>query len=198
MELDELKNTWAALDNRLKENNSLNETIIMKMAQGKVEKSINKILIEEIIGTIILFLVLPFIAYSFETQHEKMKLFGNVAIIVSGITCFFAIPWEIYKISILMKIDFSKEINSTIYHFNKYQIQLKREFFIMRYFVVPILFMLGILSYAEANASFSLWMFLTCIFLLAAFIIWYSKKKYKKMHESILSSLEEIRELKEE
>lgn len=198
MELDELKNSWAALDKRLKENNALNETIILKMAQGKAEKSINRILGLEIIGTIIVILVLPFIAYSIETNHERMKLFWNVLMIVSGIICLFAVFWEIHKISILMKIDFSKEINSTIYYVNRYQIQLKREFFMIIYFGLPLLFTLGILSYAEANASFSLWIFLVCMLLLAIFIIWYSKKKYKKTHKAILANLNEIKELQEE
>ena len=66
------------------------------------------------------------------------------------------------------------------------------------YFIFPVLFILAILTYAEANASFSLWMFLVCIFSLLVIIIWYSKKKYKKMHAAILASLTEIKELEEE
>ncbi len=198
MELEELKNSWAALDNRLKENNSLNETIILKMVQGKAEKSINRLLGLEIIGTIIVILIIPFITYSIETNQDKMLFFWNLLMIASGTLCILSIIWGIYKISILSKIDFSKEISATIYHFNKYWILLKWEFFAIIYIFIPILFTLAVLTYAEENASFSLWMFLSCMFLLLIFILWYSKKKHKKIHAAIVASLNEIKELKEE
>lgn len=197
MELDGLKNSWAALDKRLKKNNSLNETIILKMVQGKAEKSINRLLRSEIIGTILVILILPFIAYSIEMNYERMRLFWNLLMIASGTLCFFAIFWEIYKISILMKIDFSKEVSATIYHFNKYSILLKREFFIAIYIFVPILVTLSVLTYTEENASFSLWMFLSCMFILLIFTIWYSIKRYKRVHAAIATSLNEINEIKE-
>ncbi len=198
MELDELKNRWSELDKQLQTNKVLNETIILKMAQGKVEKWINRILIGDIIGTIVLILVIPFMVYYFEIQSEKMKLFLNLTMGIFGIICFFLIFWQIYKISILMKIDLSKEINSNIYYVNKYRIQMNREFFGTIYFFTPVFFILGILTYAEANVPFSLWIFLICAFLSAAFILWYSKRKHKKTYESILASLDEIKELKEE
>ncbi|NLJ01062.1 MAG: hypothetical protein GX371_07940 [Bacteroidales bacterium] len=168
------------------------------MTQGKVEKSINRLLGMEIISTVIVIVVFSFIIYSFEAYHETMKSFWNILIIFSGVLCFATIFWEIYKVLTLMKIDLSKKVNSTIYYVNKYQIQLKREFFMLIYFIFPVLFILAILTYAEANASFSLWMFLVCIFSLLVIIIWYSKKKYKKMHAAILASLTEIKELEEE
>lgn len=198
MELEELKNSWAALDKRLKENNSLNETIILKMVQGKAEKSINRLLGIEIISTIIIILVLPFIVYSFETGQDRMLFFWNVLMITCGILCTCTIILEIYKISILSKIDFSKEISATIYYFNKYRILLKREYFILIYFIIPVLFILSVLTYAEENVSFSLWIFLSCMFLLAIFIVWYSVKRYKRVHAAISASLNEIKELKEE
>ncbi len=162
------------------------------MTQGKVEKSINRLLGMEIISTVIVIVVFSFIIYSFEAYHETMKSFWNILIIFSGVLCFATIFWEIYKVLTLMKIDLSKKVNSTIYYVNKYQIQLKREFFMLIYFIFPVLFILAILTYAEANA------FLVCIFSLLVIIIWYSKKKYKKMHAAILASLTEIKELEEE
>ncbi len=198
MELDDLKSTWAALNERLKNNNILNEVIIMEMAQSKVEKTIHKLLRGEITGTIILFLLVPLIAYLVETDQGEMKLFWNVLMIVAGITCVFLLFWEIYKVSILIKIDLSKEINSNIYYVNKYRIQINREFLGTIYFIIPVFFILGILTYAEANASYTLWLFLICLFSMGIFLVWYSKKKYKKIHDSILSNLNEIKELKEE
>lgn len=198
MELEELKNSWAALDKRLKENNSLNETIILKMVQRKTEKSINRILGLEIIGTIIVFLIIPFIAFSIEKNQDKMLFFWNVLIITSGILCTLSIIWGICKIYTLSKIDFSKEISATIYHFNKYRILVKREYCVLIYIFMPVLFTLAVLSYAEENVTFSLWMFLVCMFLLLILIVWYSIKNYKKTHAAIVASLNEIKELKEE
>lgn len=111
MELDELKNRWSELDKQLRTNKALNETIILKMAQGKVEKSINRLLGMEIISTVIVIMVFSFIIYSFEAHHETMKTFWNILIIFCGVLCFATIFWEIYKVLTLMKIDLSKEVN---------------------------------------------------------------------------------------
>ena len=44
MELEEFKNSWKALDDRLTTNESLTESLIIKMAQQKVKGSIDKLL----------------------------------------------------------------------------------------------------------------------------------------------------------
>lgn len=198
MELNEIKQTWTALDNRLKENNTLSESTILKMAQGKAEKSIKRLLRKGIIGILIIILILPLIVYFIVIFQDKTLFFRNLSMIVVGVVCIFELLWEIYKISVLMKIDLSKEISSTIYHVNKYKVLVNQKYFALIYFVVPVLFILAVLTYTEASATFSLWIFLGCMFLLLVFILWYSNKKYKKTHEKILASLDEIKELKEE
>ena len=42
MGLEELKQTWSALDERLKKNNSLNERIIWEMLERKADKALKK------------------------------------------------------------------------------------------------------------------------------------------------------------
>lgn len=198
MELNEIKQAWSALDTQLKGNNVFSDSSILKMAQGKAERSIKRLVRRSIIGIIILILLLPIIVYSTKLFMDNSLFFGNLTMIVVGITCIIELCWELYELSILKKINFSKNISSNIYHVNKYKVLVNQKYFAMIYFVVPVLFTLAVLTYSEASATLPLWIFLGCMFLLLVFILWYSNKKYKKTHEKILASLDEIKELKEE
>jgi hypothetical protein len=197
MELDELKNTWAALDNRLKENNALNETIVLKMTQGKAEKSLNRLIFWDIFSVFILIAVIPFIVYWLDKYSGRL-LFGDIVVIYGGIICVVYAIWYIYKIRLLVKINVTENIHNNIYYTNKYAIMVKREKLAMS-FIGPSIALLCIAGYAEAKVSVSLWIFLTSILILASLLTaWSYKRLYQKNIDSILKSLEEIKDLEEE
>lgn len=198
MELDELKNTWAALDKQLKDNNAMNETIIMKMAQKKADKSLSKLIFWDEFSIAVLLLMIPFIVYWFTTHHMKY-IFWNVTMIYAGIFCVIFSVWYIIKVHGLMKIDVTKDVGSNIYYMNRYNIQVKREKFAMKYFFGPLFGLFIIVAYAEINVKMSLWVFLACLLILASVTsIWGYKKLYQKNIDSILDSLEELKELDED
>lgn len=197
MELDELKNTWAALDKRLKENNTLNEVIILKMIQVKVEKTLNRLIFWDIFSVFILIAVIPVIVYWLDKYSGRL-LFGDIAVIYGGIICVVSAIWYIYKIRELIKIDVTENIRDNIYYTNKYAVLVKREKLIMA-FVGPSIALLCVAAYAEAKVSVSLWILLGCMFVLASLITaWSYKRLYQKNIDSILKSLGEIKELEEE
>lgn len=98
-----------------------------------------------------------------------------------------------------MKIDVTKDVGSNIYYMNRYNIQVKREKFAMKYFFGPLFGLFIIVAYAEINVKMSLWVFLACLLILASVTsIWGYKKLYQKNIDSILDSLEELKELDED
>lgn len=198
MELNELKNTWAALDNRLKENNLLNETIIKKMAESKVDKSLNRLLFWDIFSIAICTLLIPFITYWFSKYSGKI-LFGDIVVVYAGIVCIISVVWYITKVNYLMKINTIKNISNNIYYLNKYSIYVKRERLAMSYFIGPSMALLCILGYAEAKATLPIWILLISILVVCTVITHLSYKRlYEKNIDSIRQSLDEIKELKEE
>ena len=197
MELEELKNAWVELDNRLKENRSMNKTIIMKMAQNKAEKSIGRLINWEIIGVVVLILVIAFIFYISQRFSSKI-IVRDIALIYVVIFCCACTVWYIYKLSGLMKIDFSKKISDNIYYTNRYNIQIKREKFAMTAVFGPIFAILLILYYAVMKVNMQLWVFLICMLFLTTLITYWSYKRlYEKNINSILKSMDEIKQLEE-
>ena len=198
MELEELKIAWAELDSRLKENKSLNKTIIMEMAQNKADKLIGRLINWEIIGTIVLIVGIPLVFWIYPWYKGKY-ISASILMIFAAVFCCICIVWYIYKISGLMKIDFSKPISDNIYYTNRYNIQIKREKFAMNVVFGPIFAILLILSYAELKVNMQLWIFLICLLFLCSLITyWTYKRLYEKNISSILKSMNEIKQLEEE
>lgn len=194
MELEEMKKTWSALDNRLKENNSLNERIIREIAENKVEKTVKKLLRGEIIGSIVILLIIPYIIHTFRTDFLSIKLLSWVILTTAIIAAF----WEIYKVSVLAKIDLSNNVKTNIYLVNRYKISIKWEYFSVIYIIIPLFFILSFLYYTKLGVGVSLWAFFASVFIVAIIAVWYSKKELIKSFRKIQESLEEIKDLKEE
>ena len=105
---------------------------------------------------------------------------------------------DIFKIHELLKFDFSKNVCNNVYYMNQYRIQLNHEKKVSYYFLGPVLVTLGVFSYAIANAKFTWWTLLICVFIAVGLITYWSYKFYNRNIDSILKSLDEIKELKEE
>ena len=196
MELDELKNSWGALDNRLKKNEALTETLIIKMTENKAKRSIGKLILWGAIGAIIALLIIPFITSSYYKVGGEF-IFRDIIFISAIPICCIGFIWETYKVCRLMKIDFSKKISDNIYNINRYIIFLKREK-IISIAIGPIYcILLPILAYAEMKVSVYLWMFLVCGLSFGGFLCFWMFKMYKKNTASILESLNEIKDIEE-
>ena len=198
MELDNLKEAWIALDNRLKKDEELKESIILEMIQTKANKLINKLMNWEVFGAVIALLTTPFSVIMFNLFGGKFPMWDILVlfVIIVGIVLFI---WQLYKICGLMKVDLSRSIRDNTYYMNQYNIRMKREKVIMGFIVGPILAILSVITYASMKASFAFWIFLLFAIIfttLASF--WQYKRLYGKNIDSIIKSLDEIRELKEE
>ena len=197
MELDELKEAWTALDNRLKRNEELKESIILEMIKSKAGKLVNRFITFEIISVFVVFIILPVLVYWLNRNMGKI-LVGDICVFLAVVTCIVYPFWGIYKIHGLMKFDILKNVGNNIYQINKYNIQIKREYKFVYSFLAPTLFILVILMYASAKTMLYHWATLFCAFIGTTLYSYWNYKKINKNIASILKSLDEIKELKEE
>ena len=195
MELEELKNAWAELDNRLKENKSMNKAIIMEMTQSKADKLVNWFMNQEKLAVIVLILLLPLILFAYHQRGGKW-ITWDILIISCAVICTIYPIWGMYKLSKLAKIDFSKPISDNIRYTNLYNLFIKREV-IVSIFLLPFPIIVATLAYVEARANAHLLMFAVCTFLICTLLTYWSYKKYNKNMASILKSLNEIKQLEE-
>ncbi|PXV67994.1 hypothetical protein CLV62_10224 [Dysgonomonas alginatilytica] len=198
MELDELKNTWAALDERLKQNESLNTRIVKEMLETKSNKSLSKILRYETIGAFVVLAIAPFILFIYDDRFQiKDKTIGPLFLVSMFFLCLLSFVWQAFKIYNLMKIDFSAVVSDNIRIVNRYNIWIKREKLIT-WFSIPLLGGLCTYLYAQLSLNLFSWVFLTCVFILVTLFTYYQYKTlYDKNINSILKSLDELKELDE-
>jgi len=98
-----------------------------------------------------------------------------------------------------MKIDFSKSVKDNLYCVNKYNLMIKKEKIANYFVLIPVVYLLCILFYYEANANLSWWVFLVVALTIGVIITyWMYKKIYDANIQSIKKSLEELSELEEE
>jgi uncharacterized membrane protein len=190
MELDDFKKTWTALDNRLKENDFLKESIILEIIQSKANKSVNKLQnwdMFNLVGSIVFIPVLWFFL-----EHAKGKLPLFILIYAIALLVVSAI-WYSYKMYGLMKVDLAKSVSDNIYHMNRYSLLMNWEKLIGS-IAISVLFILIVLQYAEAKASLFLWIVLSCAIILGVlFEYWFYRRVYDKNIGSALKSLEELK-----
>jgi len=195
MELDDLKNTWASLDDRLKKQEVLKESIMKELLQTKSDKALNRLIAYEVSGVIVLLLVIPLIIYGmdFRVDLPEYTAFMYCMLVISII----GIIWQALKVYGLMQIDFSKVISNNILYTNKYNIKIKREKMFMLFFI-PVLALSIVFLYVRLNANAVLWTFMVCGLIGASlYTYWSYKKLYDKNIASILKSLDELKELEE-
>jgi len=197
MELDDLKAAWTELDNRLKKNEELKESIILEMMKSKAGKTMNKFIVMEIISVIVLIMCIPLCIFGFERNGGRNWV-ADIALLFTAAIGFVYPFWGVFKTHGLMKFDLSKDVGNNILCLNRYRIQLNREKKVLYFFLGPVLIALGLLSYAVGNAKFHWWTLMICAFIAAGLGCYWSYKWYNKNIDSILKSLDEIRELKEE
>lgn len=197
MEMDELKNMWSMMDEKLKKQEILNKSLVKEILQTKGNKSLNRLFLYEILGFSVCLLLIPFILYCLKT-YEVAYIIGKVTLYLTFAFCIVYCLWGILKMSELFKVDFSKDIANNIYHISKYDIRMKYEKTGM-YIFIPVLFLLSIVLYIQSNIDIEQFIFMIVIFLLATSIsIWSYKKTYPALISSIKDSLDKINELKED
>jgi len=197
MELQEMKNVWASVDARLKENEMLNKRIVQEMLHKKSNKSLSWLVNYDVVGIVVLLVGIPLCIYAYSI-HSLIS--AKITITVILVSIILGIIWYCYKLkSSLINIDFSKNIKDSLSHINRYNILLKREKIISYSIIIPLFSLLAIWYYYSAKMSFHSWTVLFAALIVGTVVTYWSYKRiYEKNIQSIKKSLEELEELKEE
>jgi hypothetical protein len=198
MEIEDLKTIWASVDERLKKQEVLKESLIKDMIYKKTNKSLNMLLWAELPGIPVILLLLPFIVYAYEKFGGRHTMWDSM-VIFCGAVCTVMLPYLIYKAYLLTKIDLSDNIRKNLLYINRFNILIKKEKTLSIFFFAPVYTILIILMLLEAKADAFNWVLATCILILVVlYACWVYKKIYDKNIQSIQKSLETLKELEEE
>lgn len=197
MELDELRNTWSSLDERLKKQEALKENILKEILQSKSGKALNRLINYTYFGIVLsLLCIIPMVYTVTSTYFGVFKTSIFISIIC---LLLIAAIIGIYNVIHLHKIDFTKNISDNIRLTKVYEIRVKKQI-IPIYIAAVIIVILGIIAGIQ-SPNMELWRWITLLVCLGVGIVggfWEYKKMYRANVESILKSLDELKELEEE
>jgi hypothetical protein len=199
MELEKLKEIWTSLDDRMQQQEGLKTAIIKEMLLSKSDKALSRLINYGFFSVVSTLCLIPLVFWVF--------MYGPIYRIASTTPIFMCVfilsLWILISGSIglikLHKIDFSKTVSSNITEMNKYKIFLKRS--------TQVTKLLGVLIFVLCFITFFLlpqmepWRMVALIFAIPVAVMagyWEYKRFYIKNINSILKSLEELKELEEE
>ncbi|MDR3095171.1 MAG: hypothetical protein LBU62_11120 [Bacteroidales bacterium] len=196
MELEELKNVWTALDERLNRQEALKDFVIKEMIYSKSNQSVRKLFNFDLFSLIVVLLAIPFLIFLLQSQiYIPLKSFFLYTVLV---ICAYGLIGGAFNLNCLMRMNFTKSVAHNALYINKYERLVHKE----KIIAVPIIFIcsfFGIWSYAIMHASAWLWAFLICNLVSAIVFTYFSFKRiYDKNIQSLQQSLEELKELEEE
>ena len=197
MELEELKTAWASVDERLKKQEILKESIIKEMIYKKANKALNVLQWSEFLGIIIILVIIPFIIWAYG-KFGGRDLYWDIYVLFALVLCIALIPYLIYKAYLLVKIDFVGNIKNNMFCINKYKTVINKEKIILNALVgIPFIILLTLILISQKSPVY-LWGIVICtIILVTLFSIWSYIKIYDKNIESVRKNLEVLEELKE-
>ena len=198
MELEEMKERWAALNDRLERTEMLQESVIRELVQTKGEKSVSRLINWETFGFVVTILIIPYSIYvyhRFGGHFAMWDLFIRVAIVVDGLL----VLWTGYKLYGLMKIDFTKVVKENILRVNRYTVQITREKIFTAAIIGPLFVILSVVMAIEMKAPDFIWGVLFGVVVATTVACyWLYKRVFDKNIRRLQESLAVIEEVGEE
>lgn len=115
MELDELKRTWQQYDKKLSDNLKVNEALIKKMNLNSSKRELQKPLIYELFGVVVMFIVILL------SVKASLQLIDELKFSIPGIIA--ALMSVVYFISAVVKANRFMNVN----YYNSSIVQLQKE-----------------------------------------------------------------------
>ena len=196
MELEELKAAWSSLDERMKEQKGLNAVIIKEMLVAKSDSGLSKLINYTYFGIIIILMAVAFMIwriYNIPFGLFKICFFTVILFCISGVII------GIYNLKQLYRIDFTKSIGNNIRLVQQYSLAAKKQL-ISSYILAGILMIFAVITCLASFNNVALWRWAAIIAAICIGIVgcwWEYKRMYRKNVDSILKSLEELKELEE-
>ena len=197
MELEELKASWTELDNRLKKSEALNEALVLDMMRNRAQMSVGKLISLESKLLIIPIIFLIKAIYTF-TKPLNVHVLGVVMEYVQLVMFGVMFVATIYNITLLKRIDVAKSVRDNIYNLNRFNVVRKRGSFIL--LVMLVIFCALFLWIVLLGGSLIALIFIAVFVLGVAGLLYWGGKRdfYQKKVDSILESLNEIKDLEEQ
>lgn len=197
MELDELKNTWTSLDERLQKQETLKEVIIKEMLQSKSGKALSKLINYTYFGIIVGLLAIIPLAYKLTLTYFgvfKTTLFVGAIVFLA-----LFVVIGIFNVIHLHKIDITKSVCQNINLVQTYKIRVKKQVISSYVFVVLFITLAIIACIISPNMELWRWIFIG-IFVVIGIVgaYWEYKRMYKANTDAILESLDKLKELEED
>lgn len=204
MGLEELKNVWKSIDERLEKQEVLKENIIRKMIYDRSNRSLSKLVNCEILNMVAYLVVIPMIVFlanfrPFREQMQGKQMLGvwEIFLWVALAICVAGIAWSLIKIVALAKVDFTKNLKDISLLVAKYNIRIQHEK-IVSIVLTPAIALGVAWVYTMMQASTFQWVSLTCAFIVGIFLAYYIYKRvYDGNIAAIRQSLDELKDMEE-
>ena len=199
MELEKLKEIWTTLDNRMQQQEVLKTTIIKEMLVSKSDKALSRLINYSYLGIITLLIGIPFFIW----LSSAIKVFDFIKSIFIPVMIMFLLIGLIFSIIQLIKLhkfSFSKTINQNIHLIQKLNTFNKRYYIISMVILFLFTFISLTIVFISYAAYIAYWRWIAMIAILIAGVFlcfWEYKRMYRRNFNSILKSLEELKELEE-
>ena len=199
MELEKLKEIWTTLDNSMQQQEGLKTAIIKEMFISKSDKALSRLINYGYFGIIIFLISMPLLIWAWSKVPNYFFIYKSF-ILITILYLLSIIVISAIELKMLHKIDFSSPINTNIRIVQKINIFNKR-LSISFYIMGAILYIFGITAAFISFRKIDLWMwmlYLSGLFIGVIGSIWEYKRVNRRNFDSILKSLEELKELEEE
>ena len=196
MELEELKNTWNLINNRMMQKEVMEAAIIKEMLVAKSDKAFSRMTNYDYFSVIVCMGVIGLLTWQmnriyFGPFKTGIFLLAIAFLIVSALR-------SIKNLLILHKINFSNPISDNIRLVQNYNIIVKRTR-ILNYSAAIIIVALAIIA-CLLSPNMEVWRWVAIAVSIGIGIVgawWEYRHMYRKNIDSILESLNELKELDE-
>ena len=206
MELETLKQNWASLNERLEKSEAMTQSLIKRSINERGQSAIDRLRKYDMVciviqsAYILLFVLIAVLVYgeNYDALLERPAAFwGGAMMLFALIACLIATPTDIYRRSLLGKIDFSKDMRSNILLANRYKMAFNIQQSIEAVFLVVVLVMCS-LFYLEMDAPMDAWIVVIAWWTLCITVGAVCALKYFKNMRSVTGCLTELKALNDE
>ena len=196
MELDDFKNTWDEMGNRVKEKQNLNLKIFDKMNRTKFHSSLKKILLPELLGSIVCIGFAIFIVFNFEKLDTvSFKISGAIAVLL-----FILLPTiSLLSIQQLYKsADINKSYADTLKDFAVQKIKfckLQKLNFTLSYLLLVAVILISTRLFGKNEATDNSYFFIISFGFGYIVLLSFSKWVFKKYNKTIRQTEDLLNEL---
>jgi Flp pilus assembly protein TadB len=194
MELENMKLRFQEIENQLKKQELLNEKLINGIRQTRSGAFANlKRYIQ--FGLVLLLACAVFVIYHW--THTHFGLHKTIAMCCAALLALSGITISIYNLCILHKVDFTDSIDKNIRTIEHFWIAYKRQFLFM--YALSGLFVIVFVSvFYVSSIAAGWWTLISFVVISAVLLSYWEHKIYKRNMQSIMESLNKLKELEED